>query len=130
MSRILARKYIFVGSASFLRSEDMKEAIEYKLVVLFSSCPRSCEYLHEKRFECSLIAATKVVSVFLCALVLPYLITVNARPMSGDMFGGMGGGGGKHGGGQYGIEALLAAGILAELLSKGHGGGCGHHHHR
>ncbi|KAF8766929.1 hypothetical protein HNY73_019944 [Argiope bruennichi] len=74
-------------------------------------------------------ASKKFVYVFLCALVLPYLITVNASPMSGDMFGGMGGGQGKHGGSHYGLEALLAAGILAELMSKGHGGGCGHHYH-
>lgn len=45
--------------------------------------------------------------------------------------GGMlGGGGGKHGGGGSGLEALLAAGILAKILrKKGHGHHHKHHEH-
>lgn len=46
----------------------------------------------------------------------------------GGMMGMMGGGGGKHGGGSGNIVELLAAGIVAKMLSehKHHGHGCHH----
>ncbi|GFQ94425.1 hypothetical protein TNCT_272171 [Trichonephila clavata] len=66
----------------------------------------------------------KLACFFLCVFVLPVLLCAGGHSMMGGMLGG----GGKHGNNNQGLEALLAAGILAKMMTREHGR-CGHHHH-
>ncbi|KAF8768261.1 hypothetical protein HNY73_021101 [Argiope bruennichi] len=72
-----------------------------------------------------MVSCKSLVTLLLVACLLGTCLSVPHSDYGG-MFGG-GGGGGKHGGGSRIVE-MLAAGLVAKMLSEMHGHhGCHHH---